>query len=202
MNPHIIIDLETLDTRPTGVITEIGAIVFDPADYCFIESVGIDLDIAEQLAMGRTFSPDTIHHRRRNRTLDACRFTASTVRESTAALDLLIAQHKPELLWIWGKDFDGPFLDNLFCMADLGGFRIPYYNRRCARDRYKLAFGESAKGTAKPHSALKDCEISLLDLKEANARIRIDDSKPLGPAPMPEPKRPTFPADQHPVAAG
>lgn len=170
MPPHAIIDLETLDTTPDSIVTEIGAIIYDPEDFCFIEELGIDLDIAEQLAIGRTFSAETIHHRRRNKTLGASKFTACSLRSTVSRLDLLLLDHKPDALWIWGKDFDGPILSSLFRSAQRD-FPIPYYQRHCARDRYKLAFGTQARGTTKPHSALEDCRISLADLKAANERL-------------------------------
>lgn len=61
MTTHAMIDLETLDTTPNGVVLTIGGVKFDPfskktphSDFYF------RLDVNEQTDMGRTISQDTL----------------------------------------------------------------------------------------------------------------------------------------------
>lgn len=68
MANHLMIDLETLDTRPTAVVFQVGLVAF--RDVLFGEGPGGDnvimeerllhVDILSQVIRGRTIDPETI----------------------------------------------------------------------------------------------------------------------------------------------
>jgi len=64
MPKHLMLDLETLDTRPSTVVLSIGAIAFDPQTGWMDEYQGGGLElfprVDEQLEAGRTISWDTM----------------------------------------------------------------------------------------------------------------------------------------------
>lgn len=61
MPKHLMIDLETLDTRPSSVVLSIGAIAFDP-ESGWVDTTGgmeVYLKLEEQFEAGRTISEST-----------------------------------------------------------------------------------------------------------------------------------------------
>jgi|TARA_Y100000034_G_scaffold68872_1_gene83110 hypothetical protein len=59
---HVMIDIETLDTRPTAVVLSIGAVPFDPHEGTVDEKKGFEIfpSIQDQLDIGRTVSENTL----------------------------------------------------------------------------------------------------------------------------------------------
>lgn len=165
----LVLDLETLSRKPDAVVDELGVLVFDATTFDIIEEHGILLDIGEQIQLGRGTEADTIAHRRRNGTYPD-HFAGAKLDPTLSRLQLLIEDHQPEAIWIWGKDFDRPILDSLFDSVGRSS-DFPYWKIRCARDTYKAAFGAKSKGSSKTHHALDDCRVILSDLQEACARL-------------------------------
>lgn len=62
MPTHAMIDLETLDTTPNGVVITIGAVKFDPFNKAMLPHSDFyhRLDANEQMSVGRTVSSDTL----------------------------------------------------------------------------------------------------------------------------------------------
>jgi len=170
MKLNLFLDIETLDTAPTTIITEIGAVAFQIApdgNILIAETLHINVSIAHQLAMGRTFSADTIHHRIRNGTLSDTKLLGSTPHLAADHLNSFIDQNDATAsLYIWGKDFDRPAMEDFY--RSLGRTAlIPYWATHCARDAFYYAFGKTRKPRPKTHQALEDCEIALHDLADA-----------------------------------
>lgn len=166
--PWAFIDIETLNTPPhfDTIVDDIGAIIFSPTEgFPIIEELGLKLDIPEQLTLGRSFSADTIAFRRRTKTLPD-NWTGILLEPAVDTLNSLLHTHDPELLWIWGKDFDGPILSHLFHQAHRK-LPIPYYNTRCARDHFKTTFGDNRRPLPHPHQGLADCRAGITDLHTA-----------------------------------
>jgi hypothetical protein len=165
-----ILDFETLDTTAHAVVDELGILVFDERHWSIAEEIAIRLDIGEQLALGRTTSADTINHRRKNSTYPT-HFQGEALDIALSRIQLLMHDHQPSILWIWGKDFDRPILDSLFdSVGRLWRFR--YSRIRCARDLYKDAFGDDAIGSDKSHHAIEDCRVILHDIETARKHLR------------------------------
>ncbi len=57
---HAMIDLETLGTRPDGVILSVGGVKFDPNGSKIIDEFYYKLDVDEQTERGRSIDESTI----------------------------------------------------------------------------------------------------------------------------------------------
>ena len=159
-----ILDLETLDTSPSAIITEIGIIAVDRETFKETASLLLRPNILEQLAAGRTWSKDTIgfHFREGSaptligeHSLDHC----------AAMLHTFFFVHLPHKVWIQGPDFDRPIIESF--LAHLGE-PLPwkYYHTKDARTTWDNAFPGSAHAK-RPHHALPDCRATLACIRRA-----------------------------------
>lgn len=161
---EILIDLETLDTTPTSIVTQLAAATFtrEEGRVQIIDELDLHLDPWEQLRTRRSYSPETIAFHQQHRTLPA-----GTDHEHPAdALDAL--RHFAEgttTVWIWGSDFDRPILEDL---AHQHGRTLPwkYWQLRDARTVWKVAFAD-ARPARRPHRAIEDVRASIHDLHRA-----------------------------------
>lgn len=175
----IMIDIETLDTAPTAVVTSIGAVAFSYAETTkdFAEPASttafyVGLDIDDQLEMGRTISGPTLAFWAAQ---PAGLFHQQLAGESSPyealhILRLFLVQYSsPETdIWCKGAAFDFVLLHNLFKMYGVD-WPVNYWQEMCARTifrTYKTEY-EKAKALYKndnPHHALEDCKTQVLRL--------------------------------------
>lgn len=159
---HLMIDIETMSTRPDAALLAIGAVTFTVAD-------GVDhsnarewlVDLGDSVAHGGRMDPDTVlwwtqQSERARRGLVATR----QLRESAALEGLAwMISGLPPKPWIWGNgaDFDlvviGSALDRHH-MRPLW----PFWQQRCLRTLRKLLPHVPAPDRAEEekHSALRD----------------------------------------------
>lgn len=138
---HIMVDLETLDTRQSAVVTAIGAVAFDPYSDGVGEQFYAELtnDLAVQQRVGRTISADTVlWWMRQGQAAQQLFMPSEQSRFATAeALDLFrlfIDDNggRDAELWGNGSDFDNVILGSLY--EDFGIKRPWSYSRnRCFR---------------------------------------------------------------------
>lgn len=139
---HIMLDLETLDTESTAVVTAIGAVFFDPS----IRWVGpayyaVMDDWREQVEIGRTISPETVKWWLKQS--DDARKELHSPLFPTSLSDALngfkgfVSQHgnvDPNKVCVWGNgaNFDNVILRSLYKSY---GEAAPWawYNDRCYR---------------------------------------------------------------------
>jgi len=165
---EMLLDIETLDTTPGAVITELAAATFRRHDRTFtiLDELELPLDLWEQLKTGRTFSPETIAFHQKHKTLP----TGSPAESPADAFHAL--RHFAEgveTVWIWGLDFDSPILSDL--ARQLGQpLPWPYWQSRDARTVWKLAFGDK-RHASRPHKALDDVRASIADLDAARIEL-------------------------------
>ncbi len=163
---NVMLDLETMGTRPTSAITAIGAVIFDPD--------------TQQLG--------TEYHRIIH--LESCEregFTmdASTVlwwlKQSPEALAIYSSQHampiadalqefsdwlgylKNPIIWGNGSDFDNLLLSNAYKTCKLG---VPwkFWNNRCYRTMKSLYPHVELTRVGTHHNALDDAKSQALHL--------------------------------------
>lgn len=173
----LILDIETLSRRPNAIVTQIAALSIAKSETGYIEhdSILIEPCIATQLGDGRLFEKDTLNFHAKNNTLPES-FTGTSPLVSCMSLGMFISKHQPRTVWIWGKDFDRPILENLFAQH-----RLPlpweYWRTACARDAWKLAYGDEHKPAKRNHKAIDDCRDTARDLyaalKELNRLDRL-----------------------------
>lgn len=117
MTQHIMVDIETLDTANTAIITSIGAVKFDPklattdAQFC------VNPSIFDQILMGRTIGPDTVNFWRGEKCSAEARalLTNSTGTLGENLLDFFewCSQAKDERCFFWSKgNFDFAILEH------------------------------------------------------------------------------------------
>lgn len=202
---HAYIDIETLATPPRydGVITEIGAVIFDEyaadpdSGFRIADRFRMDLSILDQILLGRYISPDTVAHRRINGTLPTDWTAGHSIHSAAGTLAAFLHRWQPTTVWMWGKDFDHPFLGNLFHQAGHSGFPAPYWANRCGRDTWKLAFGDDSKPAKRTHHALDDCLASVRDLAASLTHLNRNPANPChdsSSSPSSSPSPPSSPA--------
>jgi len=165
----LILDIETLSLRPNAIITEIGVIAFNRADFAPIDQIVIRPGFYPQIESGRHLCNDTVQFHRRNKTLPM----EVTDEDPTVSIALLLAfvrKHHPQNIWIQGPDFDAPILQS-FHQQNSAELPWKYWQVQDSRTAWKLAF-PGIKHDPRPHSAIGDCEATLRDL--AKSLVTLD----------------------------
>ena len=127
---HIMVDIETLDTKDTAVITSIGAVKFNPTTREILAKHQWNVDdFKEQQALGRTIDIDTITWWM-DQSKDAINKTFKSNNgislknalyefSNFCGLDLALMNFKDIYIWGNGNMFDNAILRNAFTMYDL-----------------------------------------------------------------------------------
>jgi hypothetical protein len=168
MSTSILIDTETLDTKPSSLVNEIAVIAFDRTSLQVVDWIVLHPDFFEQLALGRTFSADTIAFHRRNKTLPTLGL-GTPLHLCLAYLTVFFAEHKPARVWIQGTCFDRPIIES---MCDHFNMPLPWHFTKSAdaRTEWETAF-PGVKHPKRPHKALEDCQATLADLIAALTKL-------------------------------
>ena len=167
----IIIDIETLDTSPTSVITEIGVLVFDRSTLLESASFSTTPCVFHQLAAGRSTSPETIAFHQKNRSLPD-RYSDFHPKDASASLRRFIQQYTPRRIWIQGPDFDRPIIEN-FCNQLGDPLPWEFWRTRDTRTLWDLAM-PGVKHSSRPHHALPDCRATLADMHAAFSTLNLN----------------------------
>lgn len=167
MSPtSIILDFETLHTKPTAAITEIGVIAVNREDFVAFDSLDLRVAVLPQLAEGRCFDAATIHWHEKKGTLAGI-VGQTPLKTAVKSLVDFIDHHNPHRIWAWGKDFERPLYEDLCRQL---GILLPAYQYRrfaCARDHWQSAFGMEHREPERTHHAHQDCMDELRDLHKA-----------------------------------
>jgi hypothetical protein len=94
----VFLDLETLDTRPTAIVTEGAFVAFDEETGEILGELEISPDFWDQLSAGRTWSKETVAFHGRLGTLPEGR--GDDVRECELFVTEFFRSHAPERVWI------------------------------------------------------------------------------------------------------
>ena len=144
---YLMIDLETLDTKPSSLIIQAGLVVFNEEEN--IDEVGMYFDWIPQIVAGRTVSRDTIEwHRKQGTDLEQL---ASESFDSLKLLreTLVATKNAYNIKGVWSR---GSF--DIQILRDAGCFPFPYYMERDCRTLDEIKKMEK-KNT---HDALGDCQ--------------------------------------------
>jgi hypothetical protein len=163
MKRSIFLDLETLDTKPTAIVTEGAFVAFDEETGEILGELEIAPDFWDQLASGRTWSKETLVFHGRLGTLPEGR--GGDLDECVMFVRNFFREHAPERVWIWGADFDRPVLEDF-----MGALPWEFWKTRCARTVWDVAF-PGVKHGKRPHRALEDVKASITDLINALAKV-------------------------------
>lgn len=135
---HLMTDIETLDTKPTGVILSIAMVEFDPWDSQRTRTVFMrHISMPAQVVQGRTRSGDTAlwwmeqEYEAQRRMLEGQRGAATDLRAIADNIQEIVSVYGN--LWANGPDFDYAFLQNFVQQFATNPGRWPFWKHRCVR---------------------------------------------------------------------
>lgn len=172
MSTHTMVDIETLDVKPTSVILTIGAQGFDLfsdkfTDVTYYKRLTIDSQI------DRTIDDSTVAwwgKQEADAQEEALGDGDDRVDIKVALEELSKILWKSDTIWANGTTFDMVILEDAFKQ---NGMPIPwkYWNVSDARTIYKLT---GAKPLCNNHNALADCVKQIDTLQKSIAKLGID----------------------------
>lgn len=168
MTTHLMVDTETLGTRPGAIILSVAFVRFTDEAHCTL-----NLSVPDQQALGLESDPDTVAWWNRQTPEAWARATANPT-PLVPALQYFaswIAWAGPSpLIWCHGATFDAPLLTEIYRRT---GVPCPwqYWEVRDTRTLYDLA-GINVKDYAvpPPHVALND---AIGQTRAANAALAV-----------------------------
>jgi hypothetical protein len=184
----LMLDLETLDTKPGGTILAIGAVLFDrDADLdCDKGAFYMEINIASQLLVHATVSADVLDWWERtdrewieSAMSDEYQKGLSPIDEVLKAFDKWMLSHyeRPgfelSAVWAQGQDFDFSILGEMYRRVRVGKANNtmpwPFWCHRDTRTAYDVTnFDPSTVQRAgKHHNALADCHHQIKCLQAA-----------------------------------
>lgn len=175
MATNMMIDLETLDTRPSAVVFQAGVLVFkdvlggDTRGNIILEKKIFHLDILDQIMAGRTIDPDTVQWWRVqspdswHRHPDEITKTGHMFQE----ISRMYGEHGVGSLWANSPSFDCVLMRAL-CESLKIEWGFPTFREDMDLRTLKKLFQMKGRkietsGKATTHNALKDCEDQFHD---------------------------------------
>lgn len=162
MKKHIMIDCETVDTKPTSKILSIGACIFDPNTDAIIDTFSINPDLIDQsFKWVRTESASTLEWWLKQPKPAYERAFTNDGRvpfdESLKSLVAFFHRYSPERTWAHGVLFDIGILENAFAQV---GIQAPwsYWEIRDTRTLFE------------------SCKVSLTDNKHVTSHVAVEDA--------------------------
>lgn len=154
----VMLDIETLCTKPEAVILTIGAVKFDPYSNKIGDGLYIKPDVDEQIAKGRTIDENTVEWWGKQ---------AEDVREEALGMEGRISIEEmyrqlnrflvgAENVWAQGPVFDMVIMAHIYRQY---GWPTPwqYWQVSDSRTLFKTHGDPRVKGKAGLHNALEDC---------------------------------------------
>ncbi len=176
MSTSVMLDLETLGTRPDCVILTLGAIKFDPfSDKEPGPGIYFRMDIEDQLSKGRTVDDSTIEWWAQQDP----RVREEAMGESGDRID--VAKLKYELnkflvgvdyIWAQGPAFDIVILEDLY-RSQGWGFPWHFWQIRDSRTLFGVHGDPREKGRDQAHNALMDCYYQAIGVQQIYKNLNI-----------------------------
>ena len=166
------VDLETLDTRPTGIILEIGAVCFDPETMELGPWFNIECRPGGQV--GRSLDLATCDWWRDRQKEGVVRPGDNNPWDLSVAMVELFAWYKKHAaagagVWAWGSDFDFPLLANA---AEAQGLAMPWrYSQQGDARKVCELLGVAREGVIH-HRALVDARQEANAIMKALAKLQ------------------------------
>ncbi len=170
---HMMLDLETLGTRPGSIVLSVAALMFDPADGKITAGTSDNIDIPAQMRMRMTVDDSTLEWwagqpdaawKAATRDPSAPAYVVKRITE-------LVSKHAPDRIYAQGQDFDFPLFAAL-CRAVGAEVPWPHWRQRDTRTAYEeIGFDpKSVARTGTHHSAKDDCKHQIKCLQMARGR--------------------------------
>lgn len=182
---HVMLDLETLGTKPGCVIRSIGAVAFDPAAEILGAAFYANLDRASCAAAGLTVDPDTEAWWARQSPQARARLEPDQrpLGEALDGFDAFWRQANALQIWGHGASFDAPILEAAYRAL---GRRTPwsYANCRDTRTLYELADVAPDRADGLHHDALDDAKTQARAVQAGWRKLRPPPAAALQSAPQ------------------
>lgn len=156
----LMVDIETLGTRPGSAILSIGAVRFDVEKKTIYDEFYVNIDPQDCIIKGLTYDKDTLNWWK-EQSKDAWKALAKDKRPVAEALQSFIEYVKKggrEKFWSWGAQFDPPLIETAIQKVLEQPAPWFYSNVMCARtvsNTFQVKIDRS-KGTH--HNALDDAK--------------------------------------------
>jgi hypothetical protein len=176
----VMLDLETLSTRPESVILTLGAVKFNPwGDDVDAESgLYLRIDVDEQLSINRHVQPETIDWWGKQ---DTEVFEEAMGENGRVSLESTTVQLNRFLvgvdsIWCQGPAFDIVILENLYRQL---GKPTPwqFWQIRDSRTLFGVHGDPRDKSRKAAHNALMDCYYQAIGVQEIYRRAKIANPK-------------------------
>ena len=171
MSKDLMLDIETLDTKPTALVLSLGLTWFDFDDPNVVPYGGqhYRLDLREQQdKLGRTISVDTVMWWMGQGVKAQEAWQFATVTPVPTVLGVVEgAVKQSDRVWAKGPDFDCVILASLF-----PAIKWPFWKHRDVRTVLDVAGIRDRKFEGIAHNALDDAVNQANALREAVAKLR------------------------------
>ena len=172
----VMLDLETLGTRPGCVILTLGAVKFDPYSLREPDSgIYFRVDVDEQTALGREVQEDTLNWwlNQSEDIREEALGEQDRVSLTTLYRDLNKFLVGVDNIWAQGPLFDFAILENLYRQC---GWPTPwqYWQIRDSRTLFGVHGDPRVKGKAGLHNALEDCVSQAVAVQQIYKRLGIE----------------------------
>jgi len=175
----IMLDLESLGTRPDCAILTLGAIKFDPfRPDAFGDSLYLRIDVDQQLSLGREVQADTLEWW--SRQADDVREEALGEHDRVGLEEMYRQLNKFTVgvnnIWCQGPAFDIVILENIYRQM---GWPTPwqFWQIRDSRTLFGVHGDPRVKGKAGLHNALEDCISQAKGVQEIYSKLSITKNK-------------------------
>jgi hypothetical protein len=130
MSLNVMLDLETMSTKPNAALLSIGAVKFSLEDNKIVETFYRTVDAQDCKRLGLHFCPDTVRwwSRKPKHVLEELRRDNKPLREALSDFSVWYG-HKKIPVWANGSDFDNVIIEQAYCAVDLARPWDYHYNR-------------------------------------------------------------------------
>jgi exodeoxyribonuclease VIII len=170
MATHLMVDLETLDTKVSATVLTIGAVRFDPFNESPMKELYLRVDIDSQDALGCTVSEDTIKWWR-NQNTDVMEEAFNPV-DRIPIKEVMNQFHSfawnCDQFWSHGSSFDLMILQNIYDRLDRA-YPWNFWQLRDTRTLFDLAEADMPQDSK--HNALEDAKRQAIGVRNVYRKL-------------------------------
>jgi hypothetical protein len=169
---HLMTDIETVDTKPTGVILSIAMVEFDPWDNTRNRTVFMrHISMTAQVAHGRTRSANTAlwwmdqEYEAQRRMLEGQQGAATDLTSIADTVQNIVSVYPN--IWANGPDFDYAFLQNFVQQFATNPGRWPFWKHRCVRTMKNIYAQHTVNAVPLvAHDPVEDCLYQIRQVQD------------------------------------